>query len=91
MKKNVHEKVIYLILFLLVLILAYGWRLGTGRVIHSDELSVIFAGKDMLANDPFLKGWHMTTGVFLLPTVELAILVYILDSRKRDEVKLSTA
>ncbi len=77
MKKNVHEKVIYLILFLLVLILAYGWRLGTGRVIHSDELSVIFAGKDMLANDPFLKGWHMTTGVFLLPTVELAILVYI--------------
>lgn len=77
MKKNVQKKIIYICLFMLVTILAYGWRLGTGRVIHSDELSVVFAGKDMLSNDPFLKGWHMTTGVFLLPTLELAVLVNI--------------
>lgn len=77
MKKKIRAKLIYAILFLLTVILAYGWRLGTGRVIHSDELSVVFAGKDMLSGDALLKGWHLTTGVFLLPTVELASAVSI--------------
>ena len=76
MKKKVQPKMVYVILFLLTVFLVYGWRLGTGRVIHSDELSVIFAGQDMFSGDPFLKGWHLTTGVFLLPTIELACAVY---------------
>lgn len=76
--KNIQKKLIYVVIFLFTVILAYGWRLGTGRVIHSDELSVVFAGKDMLSGDVLLKGWHLTTGVFLLPTVELASAVSIL-------------
>lgn len=72
MKRNIKKKFIYAIIFMMTVILAYGWRLGTGRVINSDEVSVVFAGKDMFSGNPFLKGWHLTTGVFMLPTIELA-------------------
>ena len=37
MKRNIKKKFIYAIIFMMTVILAYGWRLGTGRVINSDE------------------------------------------------------
>ena len=72
MKRNIKKKFIYAIIFMMTVILAYGWRLGTGRVINSDEVSVVFAGNEMFSGNPILKGWKLTTGVFMLPTIELA-------------------
>lgn len=65
------------IFFLLVIILAYGWRLGSGREVHSDETCNVFVGLDLFHGNLFLKDWNFSTGLFMLPTIELSLLTEI--------------
>ncbi|MGN0366677.1 MAG: hypothetical protein ACI4E5_12165 [Suilimivivens sp.] len=65
------------ICFAICCFLAYGWRLGTDRVVHSDELSLVFVGLDMLQGNVLLKDWHFSTGIFGLTTLELGIITLI--------------
>lgn len=51
---------------------AYGWRLASGRTAHSDELSNVFVGLDMLQGNIFLKDWHFSTGLFGIPIMVLS-------------------
>lgn len=52
--------------------LAYGWRMGTDWAAHSDELSLVFVGMDLLHGNVFLKDWHFSTGLFGLTTIILS-------------------
>ena len=84
--KNVFERLVSLkisrvalicIGFLICAFLAYGWRMGLEKVTHSDELSLIFVGKDFLKGNIFLKGWHFSTGLFGLTTIELTLVTLL--------------
>lgn len=77
-RKRIHDIIAGILFFLVVAFLAYGWRLGTGREVHSDETSIIFIGLDMFDGNLFWKGWDLSTGIFGLTTIELAIVTAIL-------------
>lgn len=70
---KISKIVVVCIGFLICTFLAYGWRMGLGKVTHSDELSLIFVGKDLLQGNIFLKDWHFSTGLFGLTTMELTL------------------
>lgn len=77
-RKRINDIIAGVLFFLVIAFFAYGWRLGTGREVHSDETSIIFVGLDMFKRNFFWKGWDLSTGIFGLPTIELAIVTAIL-------------
>lgn len=77
-KRKINNIIGGILFFLVVAFLVYGWRLGTGREVHSDETSLIFVGLDMFRGNFFLKDWNFSTGTFGLTTIELALVTSIL-------------
>ena len=69
--------IIFFAFFALITFISYGWRLGTGNAVHSDETCFIFVGQDFLSGNFFLKDWWLSTGTFGLPTFELTVLTAI--------------
>ncbi len=78
MRVGLKNKVLYGIGFVLIVILVYGWRLGMGIAVHSDETCNIFVGFDMFQGNIFLKDWFFSTGIFGLTTLELSLATLVL-------------
>lgn len=69
--------ILFLLFFVIIAIVSYGWRLGTGNMVHSDETCLIFVGQDWFSGNVFLRDWWLSTGTFGLTTFELTILTAI--------------
>lgn len=63
-RKNALTAVIAL---LVITIIAAGFRFGMGMAVHSDDVCLLFTGKDWVNGNFFLKDWWFSTGTFGLP------------------------
>ena len=66
-RKNALTAVIAL---LVITIIAAGFRFGMGMAVHSDDVCLLFTGKDWVNGNFFLKDWWFSTGTFGLPMLE---------------------
>lgn len=74
-----HKRRLFVICtFIVSAVLFYGMEMGRGVGVNADETSNYYAGEELFDGNFFMKGWHFSTGLFLLPTYEITILTKIL-------------
>lgn len=77
MKSRVLYYIKNIIFIFIIAFFAFLYRNGSNRLIHSDELSLVFVGLDFFDGNFFLKGWDFSTGLFGLTTIELGIVTIL--------------
>lgn len=58
--------------------LSFCWRMGLGWDVNADEVTNFFIADDLLHGNLLLRGWYFSTGLFLLPGLEVAVLSHLL-------------